>query len=75
MLIVLFCDLKEMELKPELSDRIIGMVSRDAECIPRSTLASPLPEFGLPDIANDKSLRFVILSMRYYEPKERRKKI
>ncbi|RUS18536.1 hypothetical protein BC937DRAFT_88648 [Endogone sp. FLAS-F59071] len=45
-----------MELKPEFSDRIIGMVSRDAECIPRSTFASPLPEFGLPDIANDKSL-------------------
>ena len=47
------------ELDPKLSDGMTGTVDKDPECIPRSTLRSPLPNHDLPDIANDKSISVI----------------
>ena len=44
-------------LDTKLSDGMTGSVDKAAECIPRSTLRSPLPGHDLADIANDKSIR------------------
>ncbi|CAG8544920.1 10050_t:CDS:10 [Acaulospora colombiana] len=43
-------------LNPTISDKLIGFVARDPNCIPESTFYSPLPERNLPDIVNDRSL-------------------
>ena len=48
---------EKMILDARLSDGLTGEIDKDPECIPRSTLRTPLPEFDLPDIANDKSIR------------------
>jgi 5'-3' exonuclease len=45
-----------IKLDARLTDGLTGEIGKDAECIPRSTLRSPLPDFDLPDIANDKSI-------------------
>lgn len=45
-----------MKLDARLTDGLTGNIGKDVECIPRSTLRSPLPDFDLPDIANDKSI-------------------
>ncbi|KAI8985950.1 XRN 5'-3' exonuclease N-terminus-domain-containing protein [Pilobolus umbonatus] len=47
---------EKLVLDPILSDGLTGEIDKDPECIPRSTFRSPLPEFDLPDIANDKSI-------------------
>ncbi|RCH88504.1 5'-3' exoribonuclease 2, partial [Rhizopus stolonifer] len=47
---------EKLKLDARLTDGLTGLVDRDAECIPRSTLRTPLPDFDLPDIANDKSI-------------------
>ncbi|CAG8595042.1 4622_t:CDS:10 [Acaulospora morrowiae] len=52
-------------LNPTISDKLIGFVSRDPNCIPESTFYSPLPEKNLLDIVNDRSL-----SVQYYLPKK-----
>ncbi|KAI8139409.1 XRN 5'-3' exonuclease N-terminus-domain-containing protein [Fennellomyces sp. T-0311] len=49
-------DDERLTLDPKLSDGMTGTVDKDPECIPRSTLRSPLPNHNLPDIANDKSI-------------------
>ncbi|KAI8367638.1 XRN 5'-3' exonuclease N-terminus-domain-containing protein [Radiomyces spectabilis] len=54
---------EQMPLDPRLSDGMTGSVDRDPECIPRSTLRSPLPNHDLSDIANDKSI-----SVEYFLP-------
>jgi len=46
-------------LDPSKSDGITGFVNNDPDCIPRSTLRSPLPDHDLPDISNDKSLSVI----------------
>ncbi|KAI9310679.1 XRN 5'-3' exonuclease N-terminus-domain-containing protein [Dichotomocladium elegans] len=46
----------QMNIDPKLSAGLTGTVSKDPECIPRSTLRSPLPKHDLPDIANDRSI-------------------
>ncbi|KAI7907648.1 XRN 5'-3' exonuclease N-terminus-domain-containing protein [Cokeromyces recurvatus] len=50
---------ERMILDVRLTDGLAGEVSRDIECIPRSTLRTPLPDFNLPDIANDKSISVI----------------
>lgn len=52
-----------MILDGRLSDGLTGEIDKDPECIPRSTLRTPLPDFDLPDIANDKSI-----SVSYFLP-------
>jgi 5'-3' exoribonuclease 2 len=54
---------ERMILDARLSDGLTGEVDKDPECIPRSTLRTPLPNYDLPDIANDKSI-----SVSYYLP-------
>ncbi|KAI9252786.1 XRN 5'-3' exonuclease N-terminus-domain-containing protein [Helicostylum pulchrum] len=54
---------ERMILDARLSDGLTGEIDKDPECIPRSTLRTPLPDFDLPDIANDKSI-----SVSYYLP-------
>ncbi|CAO3646971.1 unnamed protein product [Cunninghamella echinulata] len=54
---------EHLELDPKLTHGLTGQVDKDMECIPRSTLRSPLPDHGLKDIANDKSI-----SVIYYLP-------
>lgn len=49
---------ERMILDARLSDGLTGEIDKDPECIPRSTLRTPLPDFDLPDIANDKSIRY-----------------
>jgi 5'-3' exonuclease len=51
-------------LDARLTDGLTGEIDKDPECIPRSTLRTPLPDFDLPDIANDKSI-----SVTYSLPK------
>lgn len=46
-----------LKLDPKLSSGMTGSVDKDPDCIPRSTLYSPLPSHDLPDISNDKSIR------------------
>ncbi|CAM0137158.1 5'-3' exoribonuclease 2 [Umbelopsis sp. WA50703] len=46
-------------LDPSKSDGITGFINNDPDCIPRSTLRSPLPDHDLPDIANDRSLSVI----------------
>lgn len=53
-----------MMLDARLTDGLTGEIDKDPECIPRSTLRTPLPDFDLPDIANDKSI-----SVTYSLPK------
>lgn len=54
----------KMILDARLSDGLTGEIDKDPECIPRSTLRTPLPQFDfLPDIANDKSI-----SVSYFLP-------
>lgn len=48
---------EHQKIDPRLSDGMTGQVDKDVECIPRSTLRTPLPNHNLPDIANDKSIR------------------
>ncbi|KAF7729242.1 5'-3' exoribonuclease 2 [Apophysomyces ossiformis] len=50
---------EHVKLDPRLSDGMTGQVDKDVECIPRSTLRTPLPNHDLPDIANDKSISVV----------------
>ncbi|KAI7854039.1 XRN 5'-3' exonuclease N-terminus-domain-containing protein [Circinella umbellata] len=47
---------ERLPLDTKLSDGMTGSVDKDSECIPRSTLRSPLPSHDLADIANDKSI-------------------
>lgn len=44
-------------LDTRLSAGMTGSVDKDPDCIPRSTLRTPLPNHDLPDISNDKSIR------------------
>ncbi|KAL0073172.1 XRN 5'-3' exonuclease N-terminus-domain-containing protein [Phycomyces blakesleeanus] len=50
-----------LKLDTRLSDGMTGSVDKDPECIPRSTLRSPLPEHNLGDIANDKSISVIYI--------------
>ncbi|KAI7892621.1 XRN 5'-3' exonuclease N-terminus-domain-containing protein [Mucor mucedo] len=54
---------ERMILDARLSDGLTGEIDKDPECIPRSTFRTPLPDFDLPDIANDKSI-----SVSYFLP-------
>ncbi|KAI9273038.1 XRN 5'-3' exonuclease N-terminus-domain-containing protein, partial [Phascolomyces articulosus] len=47
---------ERLPLDTKLSSGMTGTVDKDSECIPRSTLRSPLPGHDLADIANDKSI-------------------
>ncbi|KAI9496125.1 XRN 5'-3' exonuclease N-terminus-domain-containing protein [Zychaea mexicana] len=47
---------ERLPVDTNLSSGMTGTVDKDAECIPRSTLRSPLPNHDLSDIANDKSI-------------------
>jgi 5'-3' exoribonuclease 2 len=48
---------EHLKLDGRLTDGLTGQVDKDDECIPRSTFRSPLPNHGLEDIANDRSIR------------------
>ncbi|KAL1919004.1 uncharacterized protein VTP21DRAFT_2385 [Calcarisporiella thermophila] len=52
-------DDQKVKLNPHHSNHMSGYASRDPNCIPRSTLPSPLPNNNLPDIVNDKSLSVI----------------
>ncbi|KAI8086297.1 XRN 5'-3' exonuclease N-terminus-domain-containing protein [Halteromyces radiatus] len=52
---------EHLVLDGRLTDGLTGLVDKDKECIPRSTLRSPLPDHGLQDIANDKSLSVIYM--------------
>ncbi|CDS06355.1 hypothetical protein LRAMOSA08883 [Lichtheimia ramosa] len=48
-------------LDTRLSAGMTGSVDKDPDCIPRSTLRTPLPNHDLPDISNDKSISVVYM--------------
>ncbi|CAG8726960.1 3545_t:CDS:10, partial [Cetraspora pellucida] len=54
---------KPIPLDPMISDKLVGFVSRDKNCIPESTFYTPLPDKNTHDIVNDRSLSVV-----YYLP-------
>ncbi|KAG0223511.1 5'-3' exoribonuclease 2 [Actinomortierella wolfii] len=43
----------------KLSGRLLGLATRDPMCIPRSSMPSPLTEFGMDDIPVDKSISVI----------------
>ncbi|KAG0145052.1 hypothetical protein CROQUDRAFT_23648, partial [Cronartium quercuum f. sp. fusiforme G11] len=45
-----------MPLDPQTAKGVFGSALPDPNCIPGSTFHSPLPEVGLPDISDDKSI-------------------
>ncbi|CAG8704186.1 12817_t:CDS:2, partial [Dentiscutata heterogama] len=54
---------KPVALDPMISDKLVGFVTRDPNCIPDSTFCTPLSGKNTHDIVNDKSL-----SVTYYLP-------
>ncbi|KAI8979769.1 XRN 5'-3' exonuclease N-terminus-domain-containing protein [Mycotypha africana] len=58
---------QKLPLDPRLCDGLTGEIDKDGECVPRSTFYSPLSEFGLPDIRNDKSIS-VSYSLPHFPP-------
>ncbi|KAL7320183.1 5'-3' exoribonuclease 2 [Mucor circinelloides] len=58
---------EKMILDARLTDGLTGEIDKDSECIPRSTLRTPLPDFDLPDIANDKSISVTYSLPRFPE--------